>query len=122
MSLAQLFEVNLDNGQHVKFRPMLFSDSVEMLQSLDKEMSDDDIKNSIVKSLSNVIESVDNVTNSEFIKEWAAALPVKYKQRLTEVIQENSDWGPDFVTVEKCKDCGGNIELEPPINPISFFY
>ena len=33
----------------------------------------------------------------------------------------SSGWGVDFSFKTNCKDCGAEIDLNPVINPVSFF-
>jgi hypothetical protein len=41
--------------------------------------------------------------------------------RITNAASELNDWGPEQITTLKCKDCGEEMKVELPMNPVSFF-
>lgn len=126
-TINRKFETTIEDIYHVVFHPMKFGDYVKTLQSIDDNMTEEQIRDETVKSLTNVIKSVkilksnQIVTEHEFIYEWVDKLPIKWKKQLSSVFEESSDWGADFITTAKCEDCGKEIRLSLPLNPVIFF-
>jgi len=120
---AEKFTVVLPNGQVVKVHPIKFSHMIKLFQmNLNKkEFSADDIKSNLVFNLTSVIESVDDITNPAHIEEWVRSISTPYQNRITEAIERTNEWGPQQTTVIKCRDCGEDMTVELPLNPISFF-
>ncbi len=116
-------KVVLDNGQEIFTRPMKFKDVVELfhLSGNKKELNADDIKELAVINLLSMIERVDDITNPKFIEEWIRALTTPMVNRITEAANKLNGWGPEQTVKLKCKDCGGEMSVELPLNPISFF-
>jgi len=117
------FQVTLPNGQVVRVHPVKFEHMIKLFQmNLGKtEYTPDDTKKNLVFNLVNVIESVDGVTDKGHIEEWVKALSSPYQNRITEAIERTNEWGPAQTTKLKCKDCGEIMDIELPLNPISFF-
>ena len=123
-TVGKIYSVSLDNGQVVKLHPAKFKDVLKIYQEAEMEQkttTPEDELDMAVFIISSIIESVDDVTNPEHIKEWIKTIPAGWLHILTEAVEDSSDFGPDFKLVTKCKDCGEQIEIETPINPISFF-
>jgi len=83
--------------------------------------TEDDVKKNVVFNLVNLIESVDGITDKKMIEEWVSGITTPYQNRIAETIEKTNDWGPDQVVQLKCKDCGGEMPVDLPLNPISFF-
>lgn len=117
------FKVVLPNGQVVRVHPVKFEHMVRLFQmNLGKtELTAEDTKSNIVFNLVNVIESVDDVTDKKHIEGWVRAISTPYQNRITEAIERTNDWGPAQSVKLKCKDCGEIMDVELPLNPISFF-
>lgn len=117
------FEVTLQTGQKVVLHPVKFDHMIKLFQmnAGKKELTPEDVKANIIFNLVNLIESVDDITDPVMIKEWAKMLTTPQQNRITEVIEKMNDWGPSSTTTLKCKDCGTQMEVELPLNPISFF-
>lgn len=117
------FTATMPNGQVVKVHPIKFSHMIHLFQmNVGKtEFTPDDQKKNIVYNLTNVIESVDDVKDKGQIEEWVRATSTPYQNRITEAIERTNEWGPVNDVTLTCKDCGEPIELELPLNPISFF-
>lgn len=116
-------KVVLENGQEIFTRPMKFKDVVELFHRSGnkKELTADDIKDLAVVNLLSMIERVDDVTNPQFIEEWIRTLTTPMVNRITEAANELNGWGPEQTVKLKCKDCGEEMTVELPLNPISFF-
>lgn len=117
------YEVVLQNGQKVSLHPVKFEHMIKLYQmNIGKtELSVDDIKSNVVFNLISLIDNVDGVTDRALIEEWAKKLTTPQQNRITEIIEKMNDWGPAQTTKIKCRDCGEEMEVELPLNPISFF-
>lgn len=117
------YEVVMQNGQKVVMHPAKFQHMIKLYQmnAGKTELSVDDVKANIVFNLVNLIESVDGITDSALIEEWARSLTTPQQNRITEVAETMNEWGPASTTKLKCRDCGEEMEVELPLNPISFF-
>ena len=115
--------VTMQNGQKVFTRPMRFADIVALFHTSEgkKELKAEDIKELAVTNLKCMIERVDNVTEPKFIEQWIRTLTTPQINRITEAAAALNDWGPDQVVTIKCKDCGEDMRVELPMNPVSFF-
>lgn len=117
------FQVTLPNDQVVKVHPIKFDHMIKLFQMNNgkEEFSTEDIKKNVVFNLVSLIESVDGITDKTLIEEWVKTLTTPYQNRITDAIERTNDWGPQQNAVIKCRDCGENIDVELPLNPISFF-
>jgi hypothetical protein len=117
------FTTTLPNGQVVKVHPIKFDHMIKLFQmNANKEQfTDEDVKANVVFNLVELIDSVDGITDKGLIKEWVGGLTTPFQNRITQAIERTNDWGPQQTTKLKCKDCGAEIDVEMPLNPISFF-
>lgn len=117
------FTATMPNGQIVHVHPVKFDHMIKLFQmNLGKtEYSSDDTKKNLVFNLTSVIDSVDGITDKGHIEEWIKALSTPYHNRITEAIERTNEWGPAQTTTLKCRDCGEEMPIELPLNPISFF-
>lgn len=119
--------VVLPTGQTVYTRPMKFKDLIEIFHRTGnkKELTQEDIKELAVVNLLILVEKVESdgfvVSEPKFIEEWIRSLSTPMVNRITEAAQELNKWGPEQVVTLKCKDCGGDMKVELPLNPVSFF-
>jgi hypothetical protein len=115
--------VVLPNGQTVYTRPMKFNDIIALFHKsgAKKELTPDDIKDLAVVNLVSMIEKVEDTVDPKFIEEWIKSLTTPMVNRITEAANELNSWGPDQVVTLKCKDCGADMKVELPLNPVSFF-
>jgi hypothetical protein len=122
-TLSTTFKVTLSNGQVVKLRPVTFRHMIKLFQmnTGKQELTPDEVKANIVFNLVNLIESVDDLTDKAMIEGWIRAIPTPMTSRITEVIEKMNDWGPAQTTTLKCKDCSEDMNVELPLNPVSFF-
>lgn len=120
---AASFSTTLQNGQVVHCRPVAFSHMIKLYQmnTGKEELSADEMKENITFNMVNLIESVDGITDKKLIEAWVKALTSPMQNRITEVIEKMNDWGPAQSVPIKCKDCGAEMDVELPLNPISFF-
>lgn len=117
------YEVTLQNGQHVVLHPVKFEHMIKLFQmnAGKTELTADDVKANIIFNLVSLIESVDGIADRKLIEEWARNLTTPQQNRITDIIETMNDWGPSQTSKLKCKDCGAEMDVELPLNPISFF-
>ena len=117
------FKATMPNGQIVRVHPIKFEHMIKLFQmnAGKQEFTAEDAKKNLVFNLVNVIDSVDDVTDKGQIEEWVKAVSTPFHNRITEAIERTNGWGPSLKTKLVCKDCGEEIEVELPLNPISFF-
>lgn len=122
-TLTDQFLVKLQNGQTVKLHPVTMRHMVKLFQmnTGKTEMKPEEIQANIVFNLVNLIESVDGVQDKKQIEEWIRAIPTPLTSKITEVIEKMNDWGPAQTSKLTCKDCGEVMDVELPLNPVSFF-
>lgn len=122
-TIDKILTVVLPNQQVVKTHPVRFQQMIELYQmnAGKTEFTEEDIKKNIVFNLTSIIESVDDVTKKEFIEEWVRGLTTPYQNLITESIEKANDWGPARTVKLTCRDCQKEMEVELPLNPISFF-
>ena len=116
------YQVTLSNNQVVNMNPIKFKDYIRIMQSAEGgKMTPEQIKNEMVESLTNVIRSVDEIKDPMLIAQWLDSINAGWLKQITGHIEVMSDWGPTFKTKITCKDCGEEVEVTPPMNPIAFF-
>jgi hypothetical protein len=121
-TLNKTFSLSMDNGQTVKLQPMKFRNVVEIMQSVQNYTTDDkEIGRQLMKSISYMIQAVDEITNPDQIMEWLQTIPSTWFNKISKSIEEVSQWGPDFEYKTACKDCGQEVELSVTLNPLTFF-
>ena len=133
-----LYSLDLDNGQVVKLKPVVFIDAVDMLllrQAVSaKEMNNPatvtnkEMEDIVVRDIMSVIESVSTggfdsvtVTDPKLINEWVRSLSKKHIDLIIEAATRSAEWGFDMNTKLKCKDCGEFYDHNVELNPINFF-
>jgi hypothetical protein len=123
--IDEMYKTTLKNGQVVQMRPMTYGNVIELysMAALSKtdDISQDEAELFIINTLASVISSVDGITDPLMIREWVIHLPLGWKRELEKVAQTLSHWGVDFVTRQKCKDCGKELNVQVSANPVSFF-
>ena len=120
---AEEFKVTLPNDQVVIVHPVKFEHMIKLFQmnTGKEEFTSEDVKRNVVFNLVSLIESVDGITDKKLIEEWVSSITTPYQNRIAEAIEKTNNWGPTQSTKIKCKDCEQMIDIELPLNPISFF-
>lgn len=115
--------VILPTGEKVYTRPTKFADIIALFHRAEskKELTVEDIKQIAIENLKCIVQQVDDVTEPKFIEEWLRTLTQPQVNRITEAANALNDWGPEQVVELTCKDCGGKMKVELPLNPVSFF-
>jgi len=122
-TLADQFTTTLQNGQVVKLHPVTMRHMIKLFQmnTGKQELKPEEVAANIVFNLVNLVESVDGITDKAQIEGWIRAIPTPLTSRITDMIDKMNRWGPSQVATVKCKDCDETIEVELPLNPVSFF-
>jgi hypothetical protein len=120
---TEKFEVTIQSGQKVVLHPVKYEHMIKLFQmnAGKKELTPEDVKQNIVFNLVSLVESVDGITDQALIEEWVKQLTTPQQNRITSVIEKMNDWGPANTRKLKCKDCGTEMDVELPLNPINFF-
>ena len=122
-TVADEFQCTLPNGQVVKVHPVKFDHMIKLFQmnTGKEEFTAEDIKKNVVFNLVSLIESVDGITDKKLIEEWVSSITTPFQNRIAEAIEKTNEWGPDQTVTLKCRDCGADMPVDLPLNPISFF-
>jgi len=122
-SVSSKFQVALENGQSVSIHPIRFKDVISMMQVILTSEDDNsiEVQGNMIDTLISVISSVDDVSDKALIKEWLETIPAGWTHKISGAIDNTTDWGPEFKTKIKCKDCEKMMTVEVPMNPLSFF-
>lgn len=117
------YEVTLPNAQVVKLQPVRFAHMIKLFQlnAGKTELTPDDVKSNIVQNLLNLIVSVDGISERKLIEDWIKKLTTPMQNRITEQLEKMNEWGPKQTVELTCKDCGEKMNVELPLNPVSFF-
>jgi mevalonate pyrophosphate decarboxylase len=83
----------------------------------------------VVQDLLTVIKAVEInengtkivVNERKYIEEWIKTISKAHMDQIVEASTISADWGYDFKTTIKCKDCGEPYIYDLELNPISFF-
>ena len=133
-----LYSLELDNGQVVNLKPVLFTDAVDMVvmrqaitakeQNAPTSVTHKEMEDLVIRDLMAVIESVGTggpdsviVTNRKNIDEWVRALSKKQIEQIVQASTKAAEWGFDMTVMLKCKDCGEVYEHNLELNPVNFF-
>lgn len=124
-TVKEEFTVTMPNGQVVVLKPMTYGNMVELYQTTALTKTDnisaDEAEDLIVSTLVSVIKSVDGNINRVQIREWVMSIRLGWKKMLEKAAQEQTDWGVNFSTRQKCKDCGEELTIFVTANPVNFF-
>ncbi len=121
--IEEQFKAVMPNGQIVRVHPIKFEHMIKLFQmnASKREFTAEDQKRNVMFNLVNAIESVDGITDQAKIEEWVRAVSSPFHNRITEAIERTNAWGIKTTTQVKCRDCGTEMTVELPLNPISFF-
>lgn len=115
------FQLDLTNGQVVKMRPISYENFVTLLQANEPDGDPQHLADRLYGSVAKVIASVDEFTGQPDITLWLSKLPPSILIQVTGAIDKTTAWGPDGMVNIKCKDCGEEVQIEAPLNPLTFF-
>jgi len=124
-TVSNEYSVTLENGQTLVMSPPRFGSVLKMYQAT---MEDEKYENNLHlleedlhETIIGMIKSVDGISDKKLIKEWVAKISAGWVRKISESIKVVSDFGPDFTSEVKCKDCETMMEISTPINPLAFF-
>jgi len=123
-TIGENYKLTLPNGQVVEILPTRFRSVIAMLEDANAQKQGDDLiilKDRVMNSITNVIESVDAIADKALIREWLEQVGAGWMRQITEGIEKAGNWGPDTTFKTTCKDCNEPIALEVPLNPVTFF-
>lgn len=121
------YTVTLPSNQVVSLRPPLYGSVLNLyLTSFEMQrMSSEDQfnagKEQLLDIVTDTIASVDGYADRAMIREWIRELPAGWLDQISTATQTFSTWGPSSKWTTTCKDCGKEITIEIPLNPIAFF-
>jgi hypothetical protein len=121
------FQYRLENGQVVHFKPASYDDVVKVfqLQQIDdaseEEPSQTEVLHRLLMSVTILIDKVDETSDRDMIVQWMKTLPVSWLQSISDAAVATTQWGVEFNVPIKCIDCGAELVIPTPLNPISFF-
>lgn len=121
LTVTSMFSVTLENDQKIEMHPIRYRDIVNLMQSLSDDNSVEKNNSRMLDTMVDIISNVDGITDRDHIDEWIKTIPVGWAKKLSDCVERTGDWGPDFSTTIKCKDCNKDIEITAPMNPITFF-
>jgi hypothetical protein len=124
-TISEEYNVTLPNGQIVTLKPLTYGNVVDLYQTTammkEDELSQSEAEELVISTLVNVIRRVDEIEDKEMIREWVKRIPLGWKKQLEHAAQQVSQWGVDFISRHKCRDCGQSLEIPVTANPVSFF-
>lgn len=117
------YTVPLDNGQVVTLQPIKFKEILHIMQDANQfdTMSAVEMKTKMLDSTVKMIKAVDEITDQADIAEWVHQLPKTEFTKITDAMNNNTNWGPSMMFTITCEDCQEEVEVEVPLNPLTFF-
>lgn len=130
--------LELSNGYKINIKPILFNDSIEMMQlkyqlvaleeneGYNSNEAQSLLEEIFVKDTLSIIKSVVTpdgvcVDNKVHIKEWIKSLSTTLLKEIEQYnYAANSAWGYDFKVKIKCPDCNTEYDHDLDLNPVSF--
>lgn len=120
--------VTLPNGQVVSMTTPRFDDLIKIIQANNEDLTVEqrtkrevDVISSVVNGVTVTSNSTITVSDKHRIVEWVRVIPREWVAMITEKISALSEWGVEPTMTIKCKDCGADIVIPVPTNPLSFF-
>jgi hypothetical protein len=122
-TINDLYQVVMDNGSVVMLHPMKFKDFLDLMKNAKDydTLSNSEMQRRLLDATVNVIKSVDDISDSDKILEWARAIPAKWFEKITNALNLGNEWGSSNSSFVDCKDCNENFEISLPINSLTFF-
>lgn len=122
--LIENYVVNLPNGQVVEIIPIRFKSVIMMMQSAsakNMDITEQDLTDRLLRSLAEVIDAVDGIKSKNQIFQWLSSLNAGWRVTIEQAVEKSGDWGPDFTFTTPCVECGVPVQIEIPLNPVTFF-
>ena len=116
------FTIILPSSQEVRLRPIRLVDMMRILQPpSNTSLTAEEAEEEMMRLYLAQIQSVDGIDDVNLIYEWMRDLPISYIKMIREKVSAVSDWGVSYKQHIKCRDCGEEVEISTPINPVTFF-
>lgn len=123
-TLSNKYTVELAND-HTKYtvtlRPLRVKHAIDLIQNFDKMETEEERRRNLFAIFLFSIHDIDGVTDLKMILELLQQLPSYWIEKISEKIEEISNWGVPYTYKTKCKDCNEEIELMVNVNPLTFF-
>jgi len=125
-TINTVYRTELSSGQLIKFEPMRFDSYIKFVHANARQDDDTSIepekqKDMILGNLTNIILSVDEISDKKMIREWLEIITPLQLRDLHSNVQKMTEWGVDTSIKVKCRDCGDEMELDMPTNPLVLF-
>lgn len=123
-TLEDSYTINIPEfGQVVKLHPNRYLHVLELVKknSTKKLLTVKEQQENLVLMLLGVIESINEVTDREQIREWCETISPVIVNKLADKVENIENWGANLKWDCVCKDCGQPFSVDIPINPVSFF-
>lgn len=119
------YHLEISTGQVVKLNPPRYYSTMKLYQIFGLQEEEganlEEMSISLLENVSEMIRSVDGHTDRNDIIEWLKTVRVGDVESISHKITELSDWGLDPTFNVECKDCGKEMTVSVPVNPIAFF-
>lgn len=117
-----IYTLELSNGQYVRLKPATFEVFIQTQQMESDSLKDTEkLQEFISQTFTHITESIDEVTDTEMIKEWYGVAPIALINEIKDRIPKINDWGAEFKYKIKCNSCNKEVELTTQLNPMYFF-
>lgn len=122
-TVNDVYSLVLPNEQVVMIHPIKFKDAVDIMKDAQEydNMPLEELQIKIAEATTNIIKSVDGITDRDEIIEWSNKLPSTWSKMIANAVQLGDDWGPATTADLICNDCNEQFTVDIPINPMTFF-
>jgi hypothetical protein len=103
-----------------KFKFAKYEDIIKINQ-VNSDDTPESIYENIINSILTNVESVDDVTNQDVIKEFISRCDVQFQHKVLNKINELNNWGMEYNTTIECKFCKQKKTFPVTLNPVNFF-
>lgn len=123
-TLSKLYSIKLGTGAtsyNVNLRPLRAKHALDLIQSYDKQETEEERRKNLFAVFMFSISDVDGVTDVESVLEWLQQIPIKWIEQINKRIEEISNWGVPHTAEVICKDCNQPMRVNVNVNPLTFF-
>lgn len=123
--IAKVYRVELDNGQVIKLSPMRFGPYIKLMQVISQDvesLKDEKLQSkTMLDQLADMIISVDEIADQQMIREWISIIKAGDVKAINNAVSNMGIWGVDTSFEVTCRDCGQQMEVDLPTNPLALF-
>ena len=119
--ISQLTIGSDDVKYNVTLSPMRLKHMIKLMQVVDTANTQSERSEKLFSAMVMLIRDIDGITDEKSIFDLLSAIPTTWAEEIATRADELGQWGANFTTPTKCKDCGSEVELHVNINPLSFF-